>query len=350
MKRSERRVKRIFEFVMTDDDLIKEIEELNSILEDEGLSVRIINDRKISKMARGVYNIIVEPRSKTEWEIKANLLYKKRMKAFNSEGKFSVPLNKPDHVYWTEPFNQYLNKLPYFLEWRDRVKQLCEDSDYMCVRRGNLLIVSERKPHWLRESIKTYEGFFDKFKSKPKEQKPYAEKFLSLLKIPVWDLRYTLCDISDNMRLELDPHYRVSSGNRPIDKEEELYFEYFIKSDIKTIYLGIKDGKFQMFREGSMDVEKTAKEIEFSEGVFERNAFTFIIEFRSHDIYTKNKKFSVKNILDRIDGIIKDPEKIKIIEETGDRIKDLIEFNSFSFHIMDSAVHPIPTIRMEFKL
>ena len=68
--------------------------------------------------------------------------------------------------------------------------------------------------------IKTYEGFFDRFKGdygfrigKP-DPKPYGERFENLLKIPVSDIQYVLMEITDEIKVYQDPEDPNSGFDR----------------------------------------------------------------------------------------------------------------------------------------
>lgn len=214
--------KRILETTVWDDDeLLDEIKDLNIILEDEGLGVRIetnTNGRGTIRKPEHIISIYPhKPESSTpsawayyqigpqsEWSNKSSLLFKKKMKAYNKQKKFldKIALGpKPSSVQWYEPFMNYLTKQTFFLEWRDRVKELCEENDYMCVRKGHMLVI-RKKPnkHGAYTILEEIDSYSVSSYDNTKELKELVSK------ISIEDIKDILMELHDNgVDLEIKP-------------------------------------------------------------------------------------------------------------------------------------------------
>lgn len=221
------------------------------------------------------------------------------------------------------------------------------------------------------QKIKTYEGFFDRFKGEygyrvgKKPKKNYGEKFLSLLEISVSDIQYLLTEITDVIQISIG----LKDPNSINDPEEDLKFNYklmfidrFGAHGINYIYLSIKDDKFLPallyqnpkkagFKGKGFNSNDPNTISKFIDNTID-DEFAFTIEFFTKDIYNDNSDTTflkkVKKMNFNYTSLSK--EKIEIIKECGERICDMIDFEKFELDIKNPENGHITLVKLIFKI
>ena len=177
--------------------------------------------------------------------------------------------------------------------------------------------------------IRTYEGFMDFFK-KP-EETDFTTELKTFFNISASDINYILCEITDDVN---------------IDSE----FNFRLVVDLSQYRLEIADDKFVLPKSdmrfcGFENMNAFIQRI----GAYKKSQLSFDIEFNKK---TDTDDGYIPTLLQRIKD--EDPGKLpeadmKVINESGNRIKDLCGFKSYDITKRSSALHPITLWIMRFK-